>query len=327
LDSLFQKTWKDHPDYALLEKALEKMKTTAQYVNNNAKAADNVRKLVLIDQSLIGMKSSLVAPSRTFVKEGHLMQFTKGQWKKKYFFLFNDLLVRARPNRSQKDLTYTFMDKFPLSNAIFTRTPDTSHIKDEEHPELCFSISQGLVSYMIQCTTPEEKDDWSLVIEKILAELHEKEIEGVRTAPIESTQPTRTRSWKTLQGSLRIKQRNKSDFIGSPLSMETINAAISSSNSTSDSHRSTTNLWNIYSTFSPGRKRRNDEEDGADKREGEKEENSEKEIGSEEKEYNTEKEIETTTTTTTEKEMDQEHDSLIKRRPSSLAQKDGEAGH
>jgi len=97
LDSLYKKTWTTHTDYAAIGTALEEMKKTAQHVNDKAKEADNAKKLVLIDTSLIGLKKSLVAANRKFVKEGFLHQRTeKGEWKKRYFFLFSDCMIRAR---------------------------------------------------------------------------------------------------------------------------------------------------------------------------------------------------------------------------------------
>merc|ERR1711988_1665742 len=46
LKSLSKKTWKDHPDYESLKIATEKAKEIAGFVNQNAKDAENLQKVI-----------------------------------------------------------------------------------------------------------------------------------------------------------------------------------------------------------------------------------------------------------------------------------------
>jgi len=143
------------------------------------KEAHNAKKLVLIDSSLIGMKTkSLVAANRKYVREGFLTQRTeKGEWKKRYFFLFSDLLIRARVNRKQKG-TYIFIEKVNLAKLELSRTlgSDVKDLVSKEIRNRAFEVNHPHpIRYILSATTIEEMNEWCEDIEHHLTEIKEAE--------------------------------------------------------------------------------------------------------------------------------------------------------
>lgn len=53
---LLKHTWKEHSDYDNLEQALQQITTTAIYVNDKQKEAENIQKMLTIQGSLYGKK-------------------------------------------------------------------------------------------------------------------------------------------------------------------------------------------------------------------------------------------------------------------------------
>jgi FYVE/RhoGEF/PH domain-containing protein 5/6 len=180
LDSLFKKTWRSHRDYEALGAALEEMKKTAQYVNDKAKEGDKTKKLVLIESSLIGLKKPLAAASRKFIKEGILFHRTeKGEWKKRYFFLFNDSMVRARLNRKQKG-SYIFIEKVTLrqGHVWFELQTDIESEIDQAERERYFEFTQPHpLRYVLCAPKVEDKREWCNAIQRALDEMNESDRE------------------------------------------------------------------------------------------------------------------------------------------------------
>jgi len=180
LESLYKKTWSSHRDYSNIEKALIEMKNTAQYVNDKAKEGDKNKKLIQIEQSLIGLKKPLAAASRKFIKEGILHHRTeKGEWKKRYFFLFNDCMVRARLNRKQKG-TYIFIEKVTLrqGQVYFILHPDIEDEIPESDRDRYFEFTQPHpLRYVLCAPSVEEKKEWCHAIQRALDEMNEAERE------------------------------------------------------------------------------------------------------------------------------------------------------
>jgi len=156
------------------------MKNTAQYVNDKAKEGDRNKKLIQIEGSLIGLKKPLAAASRKFIKEGILYHRTeKGEWKKRYFFLFNDCMVRARLNRKQKG-SYVFIEKVTLrqGQVYFILHPDIEDEIPEPDRDRYFEFTQPHpLRYVLCAPTVEDKREWCNAIQRALDEMNEAERE------------------------------------------------------------------------------------------------------------------------------------------------------
>lgn len=102
LQDLVKHTSKDHPDYANLFAAAQKVQAVAEYMNVKKKEAENIMKVTEIQEMIDGEYEALAKPHRRFVKEGQLQEVTKGTTRKVavVLFLFNDLLVVTKPQGS-----------------------------------------------------------------------------------------------------------------------------------------------------------------------------------------------------------------------------------
>jgi len=156
------------------------MKNTAQYVNDKAKEGDKSKKLLQIESSLIGLKKPLASAARKFIKEGLLYHRTeKGEWKKRYFFLFNDCMVRARVNRKQKG-SYIFIEKVTLrqGQVWLTLQPDIENEIPISDRDLYFEFTQPHpLRYVLCAFTVDDKKDWCNTIQGALDEMDRSERE------------------------------------------------------------------------------------------------------------------------------------------------------
>ena len=79
-----------------LKHALNQIASVASDINEAVRAAENRIQIMKIDKTLVGGES-LVAAHRLLVKEGFLRKVCRKNRQKRKFFLFNDLLVYAKP--------------------------------------------------------------------------------------------------------------------------------------------------------------------------------------------------------------------------------------
>eukprot|EP00026_Physarum_polycephalum_P003301 Phypoly_transcript_03311.p1 GENE.Phypoly_transcript_03311~~Phypoly_transcript_03311.p1 ORF type:complete len:722 (+),score=144.11 Phypoly_transcript_03311:157-2322(+) len=95
LQDLVKHTSKDHPDYANLASAAQKVQAVAEYMNGKKREAENIMKVTEVQEMIEGDIEPLAKPHRRFVKEGQLHEIGKGTARKVavVLFLFNDMLV------------------------------------------------------------------------------------------------------------------------------------------------------------------------------------------------------------------------------------------
>ena len=132
----------------------------AVYVNESIRAKENRDKLLEIQKSLTGSKiPPIVAPGRIFMREGTLVKMCRREPKRRYFFLFNDLLVYCTVNDEQ---TYTFHRAIGLGQLRVDEIPDTSGMTN------AFQILSNQKSFSVFAESPEEKKKWMEDINKAI---------------------------------------------------------------------------------------------------------------------------------------------------------------
>ncbi|KAJ3216189.1 Myosin 10A, isoform D [Dinochytrium kinnereticum] len=99
LRELIKNTEACHSDYPDLVKALLKIETVVTIVNEGARQAEGIHKMLEL-QNRFTQKVNIVAPSRTMKKNGTLELIANGERKKRELFLFNDMLLVAKSQSS-----------------------------------------------------------------------------------------------------------------------------------------------------------------------------------------------------------------------------------
>jgi len=176
LQDMLDHTNKDHPDHADLSKACEKITDIAATVNEKKRDAENISKVLNIQDTLSsGGKNpdgmNLAEPHRRFIREGILVEIENATPKKRMFFLFNDVMVSAKPSKSV--LTGTSSTKFKeaikLDKAIVTDVEDTPRIKN------AFVLRAKNKKHILIAATPEEKKEWVEDLLNVLDEVVQRE--------------------------------------------------------------------------------------------------------------------------------------------------------
>jgi len=129
LDVLFKNTPENHPDYENLRNALDKMKETADYINERKRDSDAINKILEVQSILSGIEH-LAVPSRRYVREGVMLVKEESKLLERYFFLFNDLLICAKPNFSvgKSRHSYKVEQTFDLQSVQFQVSQETDNI-------------------------------------------------------------------------------------------------------------------------------------------------------------------------------------------------------
>lgn len=97
IKEIIKNTDPQHPDYENLQKALLKIETVVTIVNEGARKAESVHKMLEI-QGKLTSKMPIIAPSRLLVRNGPADLITASNEKKKReIYLFNDLLLLVKP--------------------------------------------------------------------------------------------------------------------------------------------------------------------------------------------------------------------------------------
>ncbi|XP_022083812.1 rho guanine nucleotide exchange factor 39-like [Acanthaster planci] len=100
LEELLSCTPENHEEYEKLQEAAARMTEVTYGINEYIREHENFQKMLLIQNSLTGGAPRIIAPGRTFIREGTLMKVSKkgSTAHERMFFLFNDMLIYAKPN-------------------------------------------------------------------------------------------------------------------------------------------------------------------------------------------------------------------------------------
>ncbi|XP_015758327.1 PREDICTED: LOW QUALITY PROTEIN: FYVE, RhoGEF and PH domain-containing protein 4-like [Acropora digitifera] len=101
LESLLNKTPREHPDFEKLQAATVEINKVAHHINENIRQRENFQKMLSIQKSLTGVGApKVLAPGRFFIREGPLLKVCGRGSQERMFFLFSDILIYAKKNGS-----------------------------------------------------------------------------------------------------------------------------------------------------------------------------------------------------------------------------------
>lgn len=96
----------------------------------------------------------LVSPERKFIREGVLVKMCRRVPKRRYFFLFNDLLIYGAANESTAKTTYTFHRSLNIKNLRVQDLPATDGMSH------AFQLLSDQKSFAVFADSKESKQAW-----------------------------------------------------------------------------------------------------------------------------------------------------------------------
>ncbi|BFU18587.1 rho guanine nucleotide exchange factor putative [Entamoeba histolytica] len=125
------------------------LKSLAKEINDEVKLQDNRRKLLAIKKKFCEgpYHLTLVEAHRYIMREGILFKLSKTKPKKRYFYLFNDILVYGR-----MQLQLFYPNLYLRLNSV--------HIEDGLQPNT-FNLLSPFKSFTVICSSIEERNTWA----------------------------------------------------------------------------------------------------------------------------------------------------------------------
>lgn len=122
----YAKSFPEHPDIAMLEKALQVVLVYANQVNEQLRRSEQERDMLALKEELTGAEKhgQLVTGARFLLHRGNLMRVCRKSVRVYHFFLFNDLLLYTTKSPSQpgRGATYAIQKWIPVDET-FSVTP------------------------------------------------------------------------------------------------------------------------------------------------------------------------------------------------------------
>jgi hypothetical protein len=169
LRDLLNNTPPAHPDHAKLSVVLPKMEEVATYINTEKSKFDNLTVILNLSYLISGYTDSFIKPGRKFIKEGYLKIYDEeaSKSKRRYFFLFSDILLMTRPKRGSTFFNkgtgrYQFVDSLQLLSGSVH-----SYDKAELVHGLKVSQPDG-VHYILHTKEKEERVAWREAFEEAI---------------------------------------------------------------------------------------------------------------------------------------------------------------
>jgi hypothetical protein len=156
---LIKATAASHPDSGNLTVALKKIETVVTIINEGARQAKNVHKMIEIQSKLI---QRIVAPSRTLIKYGAIEAIvSSGDKKSRQLYLFNDMLI----------VTKEESDKCKLINmcAFENFVTPYMHANDACGFRIALFVSPHLTIFTF-FDTEKIKESWNIAIRQAITE-------------------------------------------------------------------------------------------------------------------------------------------------------------
>jgi len=153
-----------------LSSALQKkLNQETATINTNKAQADNMRKMLSLQNQIEGIKVKLLEKAKIFIKEGDLMKISKGKYQERRFFLFDSMLIYAAKSKIGNE-KFAFKKLIELENCLVQDSVDSSQTKNA----LQITNKKNNKTYVICAQTPKDKASWLRELELVLEEFKNK---------------------------------------------------------------------------------------------------------------------------------------------------------
>merc|ERR1711988_141550 len=163
---LLKQMYPEHHDYSNIANALSKIEEVANKVNESVRSREHMEELVALQKKFTGeIPPGFVQPGRCFIREGPLMKVCRKDSQKRWFFLFNDMLMYGVKAATETKKSYKIRHSLYLAVTKAVSVPDTSRTKN------AFQILGRDKSFTVWTETSEEKESWLKDIQSAISSL------------------------------------------------------------------------------------------------------------------------------------------------------------
>ncbi|KAJ7390472.1 Rho guanyl-nucleotide exchange factor [Desmophyllum pertusum] len=175
LESLLNKTPKEHADFEKLQEATVEINKVAHHINENIRQRENFQKMLSIQNSLTGEGApKILAPGRLFIKEGPLLKVCSRGSQERMFFLFSDILLYAKKGGSMdKDQSsYLCRRVLPLIDCVLEQVlGGSTDTEDNSGAGALFKITCKEKSLLLYSKSKTEALAWFKCIRDAISDL------------------------------------------------------------------------------------------------------------------------------------------------------------
>eukprot|EP01133_Synstelium_polycarpum_P021330 gene21330-25617_t len=166
-----QRIPREFGDYPVIQEALAKVSEVADHINESIREKQNSEKILSIQRRFTGYVPPLLAPLRTFIREGYLTKICRKEPKKRWFILFSDALVYGTKTETQvANPIYRFHKLLLLVNSRIVNLDE----KDTKY-KFSFQLIHTTKSFTVFADNVEDKNVWIDALDNQLKFLSQNE--------------------------------------------------------------------------------------------------------------------------------------------------------
>ena len=181
-----------HPDVALLDEALGKIKGAATAINDVIKVRENQQELLELESKWNGYEFSKAG--RTIIKHGPLVKRCRRADKPFYFVLFSDVLVYGRKETLGTVDRYVHHREIQLEHSKVLSISDESEkpVEEQSDDARAFQVLSDQKAFVVMASNVADKDAWVDAVDKAVGRqrvrarrlqlLHRELVPGERAA-------------------------------------------------------------------------------------------------------------------------------------------------
>jgi len=195
LKELRKRTSDEHPDARLLESALADIQVVADHVNERLRSHESNAKLLEIQNALWtsrlgGVPVTLLAPGRTFVREGKMLKVrSTNTFREVHVFLFTDIFLYCTSSRMWPG-RYHYHNHLEFYGA--SPCPGEVKARGLSHPKLenAFKVTSAQAMRVFIPDTFQERNVWIDLINKCAEDKKALDIRRRSSTNLHSSQRT-----------------------------------------------------------------------------------------------------------------------------------------